>query len=145
MRKEDVIVQYHQLVSALGESPHHVVLSAGAAAVMMGLRDETDDLDADVLPGVFKWACTAKKLIVEDNVNDRIKYSEKVDLHILDEDRGVVCIEGVWVYSPRELLHQKKHLARMENRPYAKMIRDQIEITLLEELIKTPKFTARAV
>jgi hypothetical protein len=145
MRKEDVVAQYHQLVSALGESAHHVVLSAGAAAVMMGLRDETDDLDADVLPGVFKWVCTNKKVIVEENVNDRVKYSEHVDLHVLDEDRGIVCIEGVWVYSPRELLNQKRHLARMENRPYGKMVRDQIEITLLEELIKTPKFTARAV
>jgi hypothetical protein len=147
MRKEEVIARYQELVKELVEPAHNVVLSAGSASVMMGLRDETDDLDADVLPGVFKWACAVKKatVIVEENVNDRIKYSDKVDLHILDEDRGRVCIEGVWVYSPQELLNQKRYLMRMPNRRAEKMLRDQLEVSQLEELIRKPKFTAKAV
>ena len=145
MKKEDVIQHYRELVAALGEDPHHVVLSAGAAAVMMGIRDETDDLDVDVLPGVFKWVCGTKPVIVEENVSDRVAYSDHVDLHVLDEDRGVVCIDGIWVYSPRELLAQKRKLAKMPNRTPGKMLRDSIEIGLLEELAKSPVFTARAV
>jgi hypothetical protein len=122
-----------------------VVLSAGAAGVMMGIREETEDLDADVLPNVFNWAALTKKLVIEKGISDRIAFSEKVDLHILDEDRGVVCIEGVWVYSPRELLNQKRALSSLSSRPMGKLVQDQVEITLLEELVKAPKFTARAV
>jgi hypothetical protein len=133
------------LVSELGESAHNVVLSAGSAAVMMDIRNETDDLDVDVLPGVFKWAASSKTILKEEGVNDRIKYSDKVDLHVLDEDRGRVCIDGVWVYSPRELLMQKRAMLRIPGRGMGKLVRDQIEITQLEQMGQSTKFTAKAV
>lgn len=145
MRKDDVIVQYKALVHELGESAHNVVLSAGAAAVMMGIREETNDLDADVLPGVFKWAGSTKSVIQEEGFNDRVVFSDCVDLHELDEDRGRVCIEGVWVYSPRELILQKQAMVRNPKRAIGKLVQDQVEIALLEQMGQSTKFTAVAV
>jgi hypothetical protein len=145
MKKDDVIVQYKALVHELGESAHNVVLSAGAAAVMMGIRDEAGDLDVDVLPGVFKWAAGTKNVIKQEGLSDRVEYSEHIGLYMLDEDRGKVCIDGVWVYSPRELILQKRVLTRAPGRGMGKLVRDQIELGLLETMGHTTKFTARAV
>jgi len=145
MKKDDVIVQYKALVRELGEDPHNVVLSAGAAAVMMGIRDETSDLDADVLPGVFKWAATTKSIIKAEGITDRVVYAESIGLHVLDEDRGRVCIEGVWVYSPRELIIQKRQLSHNPNRCIGKRVQDEVEIALLISMGHVTKFTAKAV
>lgn len=141
-----MIVQYRALVRELGENAHNVVLSAGAAAVMMGIRDETNDLDVDVLPGVFKWAATTKTVIEEEGFNARVVYAEQIDLHVLDEDRGKVCIEGVWTYSPRELINQRRELIKTPGRDVGKLVRDQVEVSLLEGIARMGnKFTAKAV
>jgi hypothetical protein len=145
MKKDDVITQYKTLVHELGESAHNVVLSAGAAAVMMGIRDETTNLDVDVLPGVFKWAAINKKIEKSGTLNDRVVYSENIGLHELDEDRGRVCIEGVWVYSPRELIIQKRQLGHDTYRCIGKRVRDEVEVALLISMGHVTKFTAKAV
>lgn len=140
-----MIAQYKALVRELGENAHNVVLSAGAAAVMMGIRDETVDLDADVLPGVFKWAATTKTIAKLEGTTDRVVYAETIGLHMLDEDRGRVCIDGVWVYSPRELILQKRMLAHVPDRGLGKLVRDQVEIAQLEAMGVSTKFTAKVV
>jgi len=140
-----VIVQYKALVRELGENAHNVVLSAGAAAVMMGIREETNDLDVDVLSGVFKWAATTKTVLKEEGVSDRVLYAESIDLHVLDEDRGRVCVEGVWIYSPRELILQKRAMSKFPGRPIGKLVQDQVEIAQLEAMGNSTKFTAKVV
>lgn len=143
MDKDQVKVRYNALVEKLGELPHHVVLSAGGALVMMDVRDKTEDLDVDVRPGVFKWASTGKEIILEENVSPRLAYDSFIDLHELNEDTGLVCIEGVWCYSPREMLLQKRHLASIPNRTPGKRERDLMEIVQLESLVRSPRLTAR--
>lgn len=143
MNKQQVITEYQKLVSELGELPHHVVLSAGAALVMMGIRKDTDDLDVDVQPGVYKWAALSKPTVVEDNISPRVKWADKVDLHEFSENTGIVCIEGVWVYSPGEMLNQKRHLASIPNRAFGKREKDLIEIVQLESLRRDSRLTAR--
>jgi hypothetical protein len=145
MKKDDVIAQYKTLVHELGENAHDVVLSAGAAAVMMGIRDETSDLDVDVLPGVWKWAAINRTVLKNEGLADRVVYSDTVGLHELDEDRGRVCIEGVWVYSPRELIMQKRTLTRAPCRGIGKLVRDEVEVALLISMGHITKFTAKAV
>lgn len=143
MNKDQVKTRYNALVESLGELPHHVVLSAGGALVMMGVRDKTDDLDVDVRPGVFTWAAVTHPKIVEENVSPRVQYNSFVDLHELNEDTGLACVEGVWCYSPRELLLQKRHLSNMPNRLLGKRERDLMEIVQLESLVRSPRLTAR--
>ena len=140
-----MIAQYKALVRELGEDPHNVVLSAGAAVVMLGIRNETVNLDADVLPGVFKWAATTKSIEKLEGISERVVYAESIGLHILDEDRGRVCVDGVWIYSPRELIIQKRGLVYVPTRGLGKLVQDQIEIAQLEQMGHSTKFTAKAV
>jgi len=144
MNKEAVIREYKKLVDELGEQPHEVVLSAGAALVMMGVRDQTEDLDVDVRSNIFKWLSNGRKVIEEEHVSPRIEYRSNIDIHELSENTGVVCIAGVWMYSPGELLIQKRYLANMPNRRFAKREKDLAEITQLETLKRMPQgLTAR--
>lgn len=143
MNKEKVKEHYNALVATLGELPHNVLLSAGSALVMMGIRESTNDLDVDVLPGVLKWASHGRGFIEEENVSPRVKFSDHIDLHELDENTGRVCIEGVYLYSPHALLIQKRHLAHIPNRPPIKREQDLMEIVQLESLVRSPRHTAR--
>ena len=143
MNKQELMDQYKLLVNELGEHPHHVVLSAGGALVMMGLREKTDDLDVDIQPSVFKWAALGRNVITEENVSPRVKYKENIDLHELSETTAVVCIDGVWVYSPGEMIIQKRHLATLPNRAFGKRERDLIELTQLESLQRNSRLCAR--
>lgn len=143
MNKDQLVHEYQKLVKTLDEHPHHVVLSAGGALVMMGIRSETDDMDVDVNPNVFRLESKRHPYIAEENVNPRVVYNEFIDLHELSENTGVVCIEGVWVYSPSEMLYQKRHLASIPNRAPGKRERDLIEIGQLEELARSRRLTSR--
>lgn len=144
MDKESVIRQYKKLVEELGEQPHSVVLSSGAALVMMGIRDQTQDLDVDVPANIFKWLGNTRQVIAEEHCSPRIQYSPEVDVHELSEHTAVVCIAGVWMYSPGELLLQKRHLANLPTRPAHKREKDLLEITELEALKRSPQaLTAR--
>lgn len=145
MDKAQVVERYKQLLVELGEDARDVVLSAGAALVILGIRDFTTDLDVDVSPGTFKWLANSHLIITEEGVSDLIKYRLDVDIHEFDDTIGRVCVDGVWMYSPSELLKQKRHLARMPNRKEGKREADLREADLLEKLIKGQKLTARVM
>lgn len=144
MDKKAVIELYTKLVEELAEPAKDVVLSAGAAMVMMGLREETADLDVDVLPNVFKSIGRTRGIVTEEGGFTLIHYSDHVALHEFDVNSGRVCIEGVWTYSPGELLTQKRYLSTHPKRNPSKYEQDRKDIEALEALIKSPvKFTAR--
>jgi len=145
MKKDQVIARYNALVQELKEDPHNVVLSAGAALVMMGVRDEAEDLDADVLAPVFRWVSGSRTVLLEEGFAERIEYAEDIDLHILDEDTGIVCVDGVWIYSPQSMLTQKRYLATHPNRKEEKRVVDLAEVAVLEHILKQSRFTARIV
>jgi len=142
MNKSQVMARYFEVVRELEEEPQDIILSAGGALVMMGVREEAEDLDLDVSKGTFNWAARGRKVTTATNLNPLINYAEDVDFHIRDEDAGVVKISGVWCYSPNSLLVQKRHLAALDRRPSAKRDQDLKDIARLEEVMKEQKFTA---
>jgi hypothetical protein len=143
MNRDQVISRYKALVTALGDPAHLVILSAGGALVMMDVREETVDLDVDVSPMTFKWVGMSKPVLLEENVSPRIEYDPFIDLHELSDTTGIVCVDNVWIYSPSEMLKQKRHLAAMPNRKPNKRERDLMEIVQLESLVRSPRLTAR--
>lgn len=145
MNKAEVIERYRELVEDLTLPPHQVILSAGAALVVMGIREETSDLDVDVPTSVFNWASNKFGVIENETVNKRVQYTPLVDLHEYDENTGVVCIEGVWLYSPTELLKQKHWLTKLADRTDIKTQQDHRDIRQLETLTQSQPFTARAL
>lgn len=146
MDKKAIVKAYTELLVELGEQAKDVVLSAGAALVMMGIRESTADLDVDVLPNVFKILGKKKGVELEDGSFTMIHYSDHVHIHELDTLTGRVCIEGVWCYSPGEMLTQKRYLVNHPKRNPNKLEQDRKDIEGLEALVKGPvKFTARVV
>lgn len=145
MKKADVIKRYQALLVELDEPARDVVLSAGGALVVLGLRESTADLDVDVQPNVFKWLARSHLTLSDPGVPDSIKYRLDVDVHALSETVGVVCVDGVWIYSPSELLKQKRYLASLPSRREGKRERDWFEVELLEQLIKEQTLTARVM
>jgi hypothetical protein len=137
--------RYNEVVDELGESPHSILLSAGGALVMMGLRETTRDLDLDVPQNIFTWAkskCAKGKSLVE---RELVRWADDVDLHLGDEHRGLVCIEGVWCYSPNEMLVQKRYLVSHPLRHSRKRLQDRVDIQLLEGMLSKTKFTSKVM
>lgn len=156
MDKAAVVERYKELLNQLNEPAQNVVLSAGAALVILGLREETADLDVDVPTGVFMWAFGDHNARLKSSGKDTVQMQavggssyfdlhEDVALHELSDTTGVVCVEGVWIYSPSELLQQKRYLARLAERDDTKRERDLAEAALIEQLIKEQKHTARVM
>jgi hypothetical protein len=148
MDKAAVIERYKALLNELNEPAHSVVLSSGSALVLLGVRMTTSDLDADIPEGVFKmYERSGKFPVLEAAEGDgkHVKFDGDVDLNILDTDRGVVCLGGVWSYSPSELLAQKRYLSKLPGRSEGKRAADLLDIASLETLIKERSLTARAL
>lgn len=148
MDKEAVIERYITLLNELNEPARNLVLSAGSALVVLGVRETTADLDVDVPEGVFKVYERSGKFEVTAatlDISKRLKFDVDVDLHILDEDRGRACLNGVWIYSPNELLIQKRYLSNLEGRDAEKRAADLVDITALETLIKGRNYAARVM
>lgn len=145
MNKAEVVGRYKELLNDLGEDARNVVLSAGSALVMLGIRKDTMDLDVDIPTGLFNYLAKKHLVITEPGVSDLIKYAIDVDLHEFDADTGVVCVEGVWTYSPSALLIQKRYLSKLPTRKEHKRETDLDEISLLETLIRSQKLTSRVM
>jgi len=148
MDKTAVIERYRTLLNELDEPAHSVVLSSGSALVLLGVRSATNDLDADIPEGTFKMFERSGKFPVlpaAGGDGKHLKFDKDVDLNVLDTDRGVVCLGGVWSYSPSELLAQKRYLSKSPERSAEKRAADLLDIGVLETLIKDRSLTARAL
>ena len=148
MDKAAVIERYKTLLNELDEPAYSVVLSAGSALVLLGVRQSTTDLDVDIPEGTFKMFERSGKFPVlpaAGGDGKHLKFDKDVDLNVLDTDRGVVCLGGVWSYSPSELLAQKRYLSKSPERSPEKRAADLQDIGVLETLIKDRSLTARAL
>lgn len=156
MDKAAVVERYKELLNQLNEPAQNVVLSAGAALVMLGLRAETANLDVDVSTGVLMWAFNDNNArlkvagketlqLQELGGSPRFQLTTDVTLHELDDTTGVVCVDGIWLYSPSELLKQKRWLAQLAQRDDTQRERYLAEAALIEQLIKEQRHTARVM
>jgi hypothetical protein len=120
---------YHQYLLFTGSRAEDVVLGAGAACVIHGVRDFTSDLDV-MLPDApyLEYLNQDVRLPLHlCNGTLVISWDEYIDLHPsvdIDYD-DVVFVDGVCVLSPDAVLRQKLQM----NRP-----KDQTDIVRLKEL-----------
>lgn len=136
MNKEHFKSLYKLTVMRLGETPENVVVSAGGALLMFGLREETSDIDLDVSEETFKRFehfgeleyFGDKKIINLDNL---------IALHQMEGDVEVVEIEGVFVYSVESLISFKKKLINNPLRKKEKIEQDLSDLSKLEILLKS--------
>lgn len=149
MDKAAVIERYKALLNQLDEPALNVILTAGSALVMHGIRETTSDLDADVKENVFNLHKRSGKYETKDalpGIGELLVYDKDVELHVFEETRGLSYVDGVWCYSPHELLIQKRYLSTMPGRSENKRAADMLDIIGLEALIKQrSKHSARVM
>lgn len=132
-----VITAYKQLCVVLELEPKSVVLSAGAALVMLGLRKYTNDLDADI-PVEDYIKVLQRKPAQEGLTGSYVEFDGITDLHRLPDDftrADIVDIQGVQIYSVERLIAQKEMMRDHPKRNREKIPQDTKDIKALKELL----------
>jgi hypothetical protein len=127
---------YFNFCADIGERPEHVVVSAGGALLMLGLRDDTDDLDLDVRQIVYA-AMSARLGYSKQRHSSHgsyLDYTDKISLHAMPKHIKTQVINGVYVYSTDDLIKQKEKLAKAPDRKPEKAAQDQKDIEALHRL-----------
>lgn len=131
MNKPTLIEHYRAFLATHHLTSDQVVLGCGGALCLLGLREETADLDVDVPADIFKrllamdypthYYAATRALV--------IKASDVVDVHLRANRDPVLVAEGVSYYAPQVLLAFKRRLNRAK---------DQADIQALEAYL-TPR------
>jgi hypothetical protein len=131
MNRSELIERYKLVCKTLELHPSQVVLSAGGACIMHGLRNETSDLDVHIPRGsLYTGIRTRARLqgkairhpVRPGQPTEMIQYYEWLSIAPIDHAFTTTEIDGVFVYDARSLLIQKLQL----NRP-----KDQADIKAL--------------
>ena len=129
--KQQVISQYILFCKLSQLPPEKVILSAGGALVLLGLREKTADLDLDV-PVAFYNKVKSDYGIGYLKEGDRYRWDETIDIKP-SLDIPSFCSEGVYCYTISELIKQKEYLLTLDTRPSVKKIQDKIDLMKLKK------------
>lgn len=136
LKKKDVTKNYKKFLKEFGLQPEDVWLGAGSAMSVHGLRDKTNDLDAEAGSEVFnkveQMSGRRRQLYgkaqgyVQDGTHV-ISFPEyKLDLHLAKSMTDRDIVNGVQVHSLNEILRMKTSL----NRP-----KDQADIEKIKQIL----------
>lgn len=135
--RDAVVRRYKQLLVEMGLEAKDVVLNAGAALVLMGMRKTTNDLDVSV-PVDFFDKQRVRKGTLNGLTGPVVAWDGMVDMYPLPSHftrSHVVDYLGIWIYSPKELIKQKRKLAKHKDRDPHKAAQDRADIVKLKELM----------
>lgn len=130
MDRATFIKQYFNFCSEVGERPEDVLVSAGGALLVLGLREESSDLDLDVRPEIYDLYKN-KDNVRRSSLGEYVDFNEIVSLHEMPDFLEKQEVEGVWLYSTTDLIEQKTRLAEMPDRMPGKAERDRNDIVML--------------
>ncbi len=124
MKVDELKQRYQLFLKKHVLTPEEAVVGAGGALCVLGLRDQTSDIDLDVPSSVFKrlLGMGFPTHVFNGNVLV-IEADEFIDVHLKVSTDPVVITEGVAHYSPQSVLAFKKRLNREK---------DQADIKALE-------------
>lgn len=133
MNVNAVISLYNKTIKEIGGDPKDFVLSAGAALVLLGVRETTSDLDIDVSNEIFDDIAILpyQKVLLEKT--EVIKYNSQIDL-IRTENKKTKIIKGCYCYTIEELIKQKQKLLKQEKRTKQKKEQDKKDLDKLMQL-----------
>lgn len=132
LNKQDIVREYHKAVKEPGIQPQDMLVGAGGACVLYGVRMQTEDIDADVPDALFDKLLKTNKYKLSyfqmGSVSvEVLEYNAVIDLHRWSSATQTSVVEGVHCYSVEQVLQQKLRL----NRP-----KDQADITALKALLE---------
>lgn len=119
---------YDLTVKELKLNPKEFRIGAGGLLLMLELRSETGDMDAEVDETTFD-KIVKKRNLTPQYLSDGVvlaPLSSMVDIHPVDNIDEGIWVEGVWCATPENTLKLKESL----NRP-----KDQDDIVKLKNLI----------
>jgi len=135
--RDAVVRRYKQLCVEMGLDYKDVILSAGAAMVLMGVRKHTQEIDVDV-PAAFFNQQRVRKGFTNGLLGEAVAWDGMVDIHPLPAhftDGDVMNYLGIWIYSPKALMKQKRKLAKHKDREPRKAAQDRCDLVKLKEIM----------
>lgn len=137
MNKKVVKTAYKRYLKEEALAGRDVVLTAGGALVMYGLRTDTIDLEVDIPQFAFVRYSTAYPERYRTYPTGPILVKGQVDVRARQyPNADVRCIEGVWVPEPSVLLGQKVRLYTWPDRPVWKLKQDMDDIQAIIKLMR---------
>lgn len=124
---------YFDFCVAVGEKPQNVLVSAGGALLMLGLREKSDDLDLDVRDVVYD-AIAQMKPEQRWSGGPFIDYDEHVSVHRTPVGMTTQVVNGVTLYSLDELIKQKEKMSKAPDRKPEKVKQDNKDIEALKAM-----------
>ena len=134
MNATELMACYFNFCSQTGLSPEEVVVSAGGALVMLGLRGSTSDLDLDVSDDVYRLLKPGK-VLRHCAMGEFYDYDNTVSLQSIPKEVEVMVVNGVSIYSIPTLLWQKGRMSALATRPADKVEQDKRDIQSLQQLL----------
>lgn len=116
--------------------PCDVVVSAGGALLMLGLRNSTSDLDVDIPSHDYDRLLKASK--VGERVSSHGAYldvTDVVSVHRIPDGIVPIRVFGVWIYPLEKLIEQKTKLSIAHDRPVIKAEQDLLDIQNLKVIM----------
>lgn len=137
MNKLQFISEYFNFCTEHNLQCKDVLVSAGGALLMLGLRTETEDLDLDVSDRAYDRFL---RLVGKDKERTSshgtyLDVSELVSVHRRRPDQPVQEKNFVWLYSTEALIEQKTKLANAVDRPPEKAVKDLRDVKALKALL----------
>lgn len=119
MNKQDIVNKVKQFCNEHDIQTNRLVLGHGAAAVMHGIRESTNDLDVEVSEADFQWFwCMIGAKPAEGLTGQTVELG-CFSFHS-SEPLSAIEIGGVWVVTKEVLLEQylwlKNHPQRKEHK-----------------------------
>lgn len=132
-----VVRRYKQLLVEMGLPAKDVVLNAGAALVLLGLRKYANDIDVSV-PEAFFNQQRLRKGTLNGLTGPMVAWDGLVDIYPLPThftEAHVMDHLGVWVFHPNALIKQKRRTAKHKDRDPMKAAQDRADIVKLKEFM----------
>ena len=133
---EVIVSQIKALSLSLGVASSDIYISAGGALMMLGVRQNTGDLDLSIPKATFDALVKRDPVkLVNTMYGPVYEYSPIIDLHVADHAKeDLMEVQGVWMPKLDFLIKQKESLASMVNRPVDKARQDLMDLNGLRKL-----------
>ena len=132
MFKNEISEAVLQFCFSTGMDVNSIVIGYGAAAVMHGIREQTNDIDIDTSQEIFEWVWCMEGAVAGKGLTGQfVSLGDHMDFHVCDhEDKEL--IDGIWVVSKAELLRQYEWLYKHPDRLHNKRGQDFAVIQALK-------------
>lgn len=139
MNYQEMLVKLRSVAATINVAPEDLVIGAGAAMLLMGLRETCGDIDIDVEPAIFERLSQLYPIETKPGGIEVIRVDPFVEIHKRLKSRTVVPLTitdagvrfNVTRISTSELILQKKWLMNAPWRSEQKRKKDKEDLDVI--------------